>query len=78
MTNLLEPILSIPPPFNMVVMIVLIFAVAGVITSVTKQIRKFACHRQEIDFKRELLDRGLSIEEIERLSEIHPSRQSDS
>ena len=53
----------------MVVLIVLIFAVAGVFSSITKQIRKYACHRQELEFKREMLDRGMTIEKIREVVE---------
>lgn len=60
-------ILHLPTPFNMVVLIVLICSVAGVLTGIATQIRKFVCYRQDIDFKRELLDRGLSADEIERI-----------
>jgi len=67
MHDLGELMQNVPPPFNMVVYIMLIVCGSGVLTSVFKQIRKFACHRQELDFKRELLDRGMSVEEIERV-----------
>jgi len=63
----LKGILSMPVPFNMIVLICLTFAVAGVITGIAKEIRKYGCHRQDIDFKRELVDRGLSVDEIERI-----------
>ena len=67
---------SIPPPFNMVVVIVLICSIAGVITSIAKQTRKFACYRQELDFKREMLDRGMSSEEIERVARAKVNEQN--
>jgi uncharacterized iron-regulated membrane protein len=51
----------------MIVMIFLIVAISGVIASLFKQIRKYACHRREIELKRELVDRGLSVDEIERI-----------
>jgi hypothetical protein len=54
-------------PFNMVVFVVLIGSVAGVIKIAATEIRKFGCHRQDIEFKREMVDRGLSAEEIERI-----------
>ena len=65
MSSIVELMSRIPPPFNMVVVIVLICSVCGVITSIAKQVRKFACHRQELNFKREMLDRGMPAEEIE-------------
>jgi hypothetical protein len=67
MTDIFEPILKLGAPFSMVVMIVLISCAAGAIKIVATEIRKFGCHRQDIDFKRELVDRGLSAEEIERI-----------
>ena len=67
MTDLFEPILRLGAPFSMVVMIVLISCAAGAIKIVATEIRKFGCHRQDIDFKREMVDRGLSAEEIERI-----------
>ncbi len=68
---------NVPPPFNMVVYIMLIIGASSVITSVFKQIRKYACHRQELEFKRELLDRGLPIHEIEQIVRARGDRRSD-
>jgi hypothetical protein len=67
MSSALQSITNIPPPFNMIVLIVLIVMAASVVATVAKQCRKWACHRQEMEFKRELLDRGMSAEEIERV-----------
>ena len=58
-------LLGIPTPFNMVVVIVFICSVAGIFATITKQTRKFACHRQELAFKREMIDRGMTAEEID-------------
>ena len=78
MSHFFESIVSIPPPFNMVVLIVLIISSAGIVTSIAKQIRKYACHRQELDFKRELLDRGLSSQEIREIIKAHTPRNEGS
>lgn len=67
MAETLNSIISIPSPFNMIVLVVLISCAAGIVTSLFKEIRKFACHRQELNLKRELVERGLSIDEIERV-----------
>ena len=67
MTETLNLITGIPSPFNMIVLVVLISCAAGIVTSLFKEIRKFACHRQELNLKRELVERGLSIDEIERV-----------
>ena len=64
--SLLHSITAIPAPFNMVVWIVLICSVAGVITGVAKQTRKYFCHREEIELKREMFESGMSADEIER------------
>jgi hypothetical protein len=67
MNQLIHGILDMPAPFNMVVLVVLIVCTTGVITSFFKQIRKYACHRRDADLKRELVERGLGVEEIERI-----------
>lgn len=67
MSEALHSIVSMPTPFNMVVLITLIVMTASLVGTVAKQIRKYVCHRQELEFKRELLDRGLAAEEVERI-----------
>ena len=67
MTETLNSITGIPAPFNMIVLVVLISCAAGIVTTLLKEIRKFACHRQELNLKRDLVERGLSIDEIERV-----------
>ena len=67
LVDLFKAIIDIPVPFNMIVLIVLFGCTTGVITGIAKEIRKYGCHRQEIDFKRELVERGLDGEEIERI-----------
>jgi hypothetical protein len=62
MTDLLKPLFD-----NWIVLIVLICVISGVITSIAKQLRKFGCHRNETMLKRELVERGLSVDEIERV-----------
>ena len=52
---------------NWIVLIVLICVGSGVITSIAKQIRKYGCHRQEVELKRDLVERGLSVDEVERI-----------
>ena len=74
MYEIFQSIIGIPTPFNMIVLVVLIGSVAGVLTGIAAQIRKYGCHRQDIDFKRELVERGLAAEEIERI--VAPNRQS--
>ena len=73
MFDLFKAIIQIQAPFNMIVLICLLFAVAGMISAIAKEIRKYGCHRQDIDFKRELVDRGLDSEEIVRIVSAKPA-----
>jgi len=68
--ELFKGILNIQAPFNMIVLIVLFGSMAGVLGGIATQIRKYGCHRQDIDFKRELVDRGLAAGEIERIVKV--------
>jgi hypothetical protein len=54
-------------PFGMIVLVVLIGSVLGVIGTIAAQIRIYATHRADVHLKRELVERGLSAEEIERV-----------
>ena len=65
--SFIQGVFHLQTPFNMVVIIVMISVGAGVITTLITQIRKYAGHRQELEFKREMLDRGLSVDEIEKI-----------
>lgn len=65
--EIFKGIFNLAVPFNMIVLIVLFGCFTGVITGIAKEIRKYACHRQLIDFKRELVERGLGGDEIERI-----------
>jgi hypothetical protein len=37
------------------------------LTIIVVQVRKYLCHRNDLDFKRDLIDRGYEPDEIERL-----------
>ena len=78
MAHFLDQIINLAVPFNMIVLIVLIGAVSGVITTIVKQCGAFAQQRQDLAFKRELIDRGMSADEVQRVveSRVQPtSRQ---
>ena len=77
MLDMLQMIVSIQQPFNMIVLVVLIGCGAGVISSIAKEIRKYGCHRHDIEFKRELVDRGMSAEEIERIVKAQSVQQAE-
>jgi hypothetical protein len=76
MTNLIDLIREVPTPFNMIVLIALIASVSGIIVAIAKGIQHYLCLRQELDFKREMIDRGMSAEEIERLVKARSPSQS--
>lgn len=67
MHEIIDAIMSLGGPFAMVVFIVLIATASSVIGAIAKEIRKFADHRQDVEFKRELVDRGMTADEIERI-----------
>jgi hypothetical protein len=67
MSEVFQSIMHMQAPFNMVVIVVMISCAAAVVKFITMEARKYGCHRQDIDFKRELVDRGLSAEEIEKI-----------
>jgi hypothetical protein len=61
---------------NWIVVIVLICVLSGIVTSFAKQVRKYVSHRHELEFKRDLVSRGLSVEEIERIVAAKSSSMS--
>ena len=75
MDNFVHSLVSIPPPFNMIVLVVLIGSIAGVIGKIVVQARIYASHRADVHFKRELVERGLSAEEIERVVSAKAPRE---
>jgi hypothetical protein len=77
MNSFFQSIMSMGSPFNMVVMIVLISCAAAVVKFIAMEARRYGCHRQDIDFKREMVDRGLSAEEIERILAAGSSNAKD-
>jgi len=77
MTDLMPFFDRLPTPFNFALLVVIVVLGAGMVSSVFKQIRKFACHRNELEFKREMIDRGLSVEEVERLLTAQSSQGAD-
>jgi hypothetical protein len=82
MSELLQQIISLPTPFNMIVLIVLIGVAGGVITTIIKQAGAFAQQRQDQAFKRELIDRGMSADEVQRVVEarrqpVHDEQDHD-
>ncbi len=74
-SELFQSILNIQTPFNMIVLVVLITSIAGAVGTIATQIRKYVSHRHELELKRDLVSRGLSVEEIERVLAAKSGRQ---
>lgn len=67
MSDIFHSIMSLQSPFNMVVLVVLIGSLFGLLKLIVIQVRMFASHREDVQLKRELVERGLGAEEIERI-----------
>jgi hypothetical protein len=67
MNTLFQSILHLETPFNWLSLMGLSLFAFGTVVAIVTQIRKFASHALELRFKRDLVERGLSIDEIERV-----------
>ena len=76
--QLFQSIMNMGSPWNMIVLVVLITCTTGVFTSMFKQMRKYGCYRRDVDLKRDLVERGLSVDEIERIVAAKSSANKDS
>jgi hypothetical protein len=65
--EVLKALINIPIPFNMIVLVVLFGSISGAIIGVSVELRKYASHRQTLQFKRDLVERGLGGDEIEQI-----------
>jgi hypothetical protein len=78
MGDFFRSITDMPVPFNMIVLVVLIGSIATAIGTIVKQVRVYASHRQEVELKRDLLERGMSAGEIEQVIRAHsPGNKSN-
>jgi hypothetical protein len=59
------------------VLVALIFFTAWLLGTTVGEIRKYACHRKDVELKRDLADRGLSAEEIERIIAVNSSATNE-
>ncbi len=75
--ELFQAIMNMGEPWHMIVLVVLITCTTGVFTSLFKQIRKYGCYRRDVDLKRDLVERGLSVDEIERIVAAKGSASKD-
>lgn len=67
MSEFFQSVVSLPLPFNMVVLIVMFGCATAVISSIARETRKYYCHRNEMELKREMFDREMDAEEVEQV-----------
>ena len=67
MYEMIKAALEIPIPFNMIIICTALLLVPATIAVIAIEVRKFATHRMDLDIKREMIDQGMSVEEIERV-----------
>ena len=67
----------LPMPFNFIVLLMVIIFSWLLIQSVVDAIARFARERQLIDFKRELIDRGMDADEVKTVLEAAPLESED-
>ncbi len=70
MDAVLSTFLDVPPPFNMVVLIVVVTCSLGAVKAIAKQARIYADHEADRRLKRAMIDVGLSPEEAERITRM--------
>ena len=77
MSQIINFISSLGAPFNMIVTICLIFALTSVVGGLIAVVGSVVRHREDTQFKRELLDRGMTIDEIERLIQLRQKKEDE-
>jgi hypothetical protein len=78
MTDIFERIIEMRTPYNWLTLVVLIITVGSIVKGIAKYVRQYACHRNELEFKREMLERGMSAGEIEQVVKARgPLQKSD-
>ena len=66
MEELFKSLFFLPPPFNMVVLIMLIIGLGSTIQAISKHLTSYADNRATERFKLELIQSGLSVEEAQQ------------
>lgn len=68
--SVLSRLLFLPPPFNMVVIIIALGCAASAIKGVAKQVRIYADNEADRRLKREMIEYGLSADEAQRVASM--------
>jgi len=61
---------QMPPPFNMIVLLVAIGCGASLVKGIVKQVRIFVDNEADRRLKREMIDSGLGADEAERIASM--------
>ena len=67
----------LPVPFNFIVVIIVVIFGAMVLMTIICEIGKYARHRHLTELKRELLDRGMSANEIHAVVEAGAEKDEE-
>ena len=73
MSEVLKTALEVPFPFNMCIILGALGIMLAMVGIVSAELSKYARHRLDADLKRDLVERGMSAEEIERILEADAS-----
>lgn len=60
-------VFEVQGPYVVPVATVLFVSIAGAVVLVARQVRICVTHRMDLDAKREMIDRGMSADQIERV-----------
>ncbi|TWU00627.1 hypothetical protein Pla108_15790 [Botrimarina colliarenosi] len=77
MSAFFDLVREMPPPFNMIVLVVAIGSAAGVVKALVKQLRVYADNDADRRLKRDLVDSGLTVPEVERIAAAKVTRDLD-
>jgi len=72
MLDSLNSLMDVDSPAKFFVVIALISGLVILVTVIVMQLGWLASHRAELEFKRDLVERGLSVDEIERIVSAKP------
>ena len=70
MDDLTTALLTLPPPFNVIVIVMLMIVGGSVLKSLIRAVRDYADHRAQERFKLELIQNGLSVDEAQRWTRL--------
>lgn len=73
-TSIWERLFELPPPFNMVVLIVAIIFLGSAISAIAGQVRVFADHEADRRLKRDMIEAGYTPEDAQQLVDLEVTK----